>query len=132
MLFVFSKCSTYDGQSIGERHTYIKKCIGNPEKSTRDEVFLTISQAMQELGVDKVSLLKIDIEGYEFDEIATWKRYNPDLPEQVAIEIHHSEVLYKHYGKEVDPMDFSNLICTACSGFFFQCLYNVYVYEPNV
>ena len=59
--------------------------------------------------VQGIKLLKIDIEGFEVDEIASWQVSNGDLPEQIAIELHHSQVMYNSLN---DAFDFSNLVCT--------------------
>jgi hypothetical protein len=84
---------TYDGESQDpERHTYIKKCIGTQEKEGTDKRFVTLSNAARELGVEKINLLKIDIEGYEFDELSGWSMTDGWLPEQISIEVHHSQV----------------------------------------
>ena len=57
-----------------------------------------------------IDLLKIDIEGYEFDETAYWSIKDPWLPEQIAIEVHHSQAIYS--GKAANT-DFSNLLWPA-------------------
>ena len=62
---VYTFDCTYDGESQDpRRHTYIKKCIGTQEREGTDKRFVTLSNAARELGVDKITLLKIDIEGY--------------------------------------------------------------------
>lgn len=105
---------TYGGVSQGQRHKYIKKCIGSMEKEGTDPRFITLSNAARELGVGKISLLKIDIEGYEFDEIATWSTQDLWLPEQISIEVHHSLTIYAGGSPEETShykvQDFSNLL----------------------
>lgn len=108
---------TYDGISLGARHKYIKKCIGSMEKEGSDPRFITLSNAVREVGVNKINLLKIDIEGYEFDEIATWTIQDSWLPEQISIEVHHSEAIYAGGSKDETShykvQDFSNLLWPA-------------------
>ena len=101
---------TYDGVSQGPRHTYFKKCIGTAAKEASDENFITLANAVKMVGVSKIDLLKIDIEGYEFDEMAYWSIKDPWLPEQVAIEVHHSKVIYSSV---VNNTNFSNLLWPA-------------------
>lgn len=102
-------CSTYDGSDIGPRHKYYKKCIGDEKKAESNPAFTTLSNAVKDVNIKGIKLLKIDIEGFEVDEIASWKVSNVDLPEQIAIELHHSQVMYNSLN---NPFDFSNLICT--------------------
>ena len=98
---------TYAGSSQGPRHKYINKCIGTAAKETTDEKFTTLENAVKELGISSIDLLKIDIEGYEFDETAYWSIKDSWLPEQVAIEVHHSQAIYSGKGNNTD---FSNLL----------------------
>lgn len=104
--------STYDGSDIGPRHKYYKKCIGDEKKAESNPSFTTLSNAVKDLNIKGIKLLKIDIEGFEVDEIASWKVSNVDLPEQIAIEMHHSQVMYNSLN---NPFDFSNLVCTFCT-----------------
>jgi hypothetical protein len=105
---------TYDGVSQHPtRHTYIKKCIGTQEKEGSDKRFVTLSNAARELGIESINLLKIDIEGYEFDEISGWSISDLWLPEQISIEVHHSEVIYHGGGNATSHykvQDFNNLL----------------------
>lgn len=114
MCTIYTFDCTYNGASQGQRHKYIKKCIGSMEKEGSDSRFITLSNAARELGVQKISLLKIDIEGYEFDEIATWSTQDRLLPEQISIEVHHSQIIYAGGSKEQTShykvQDFSNLL----------------------
>jgi hypothetical protein len=114
MCTIYTFDCTYKGVSQGQRHKYIKKCIGSMEKEGSDPRFITLSNAARELGVKKISLLKIDIEGYEFDEIATWTTQDLWLPEQISIEVHHSQIIYAGGSQEETShykvQDFSNLL----------------------
>eukprot|EP00890_Picochlorum_soloecismus_P003932 jgi/Picsp_1/453/NSC_00451-R1_protein len=101
---------TYKGKSQGSRHTYIEKCIGTREKAGTNNRFTTLAGAAKRLRVPKITLLKIDIEGYEFDEMAAWRAEDLTLPEQISIEMHHSQVMYAGGSSFNKPMDFSNLL----------------------
>lgn len=79
---------TYDGASQGVRHTYHKLCIGSKLKVANDPMFVTIGQAVALAGRDRLDLLKIDIEMYELDVIGGWSEQTPNLPDQIAIELH--------------------------------------------
>jgi hypothetical protein len=83
-------------------------------KAGENKNFVTLSQAAQEMRVKKIDLLKIDIEGYEFDEIAGWSIADFALPDQVSIEVHHSQVIYAGGtdSSRYKVQDFSNLLCT--------------------
>ncbi|WPT12164.1 hypothetical protein PSENEW3n2_00003822 [Picochlorum sp. SENEW3] len=107
---IFTFDCTYDGVSQGTRHTYVQKCIGTAPKESSNPSFTTLAHAVRDLGVSTIDLLKIDIEGYEFDETAYWSIKDPWLPEQIAIEVHHSQAIYS--GKAANT-DFSNLLWPA-------------------
>lgn len=51
----------------------------------------TISHLAEEYG--DIDLLKIDIEGYEYDVVASWTS-DMNLPFQVAMEIHSTDLYY--------------------------------------
>ena len=135
---VYTFDCTFAGASIHPRHQYIQRCLGSAEKAEKDAWFLTLQVAAAQLGVEKINLLKIDIEGYEYDALSVWSQADLALPEQVAIEIHHSEVLY--YGTSYHKTDeFSNLLCefAACglifffgSSFFKHSIYNMVYIKP--
>ena len=108
---------TISGASIHPRHQYHQRCLGSSAKAALDERFITLSSAAAELGVEKINLLKIDVEGYEFDALATWTQFDT-LPEQVAIELHHSEVRKKERKKE----EFLFLVATAIFSFTLTCV----------
>lgn len=107
---VYTFDCTYDGVSQGPRHTYFKKCIGTAAKEASDDKFITLASAIKEIGASKIDLLKIDIEGYEYDEMAFWSIKDPWLPEQIAMEVHHSAVIYSD---KVNSTNFSNLLWPA-------------------
>jgi len=63
--------------------------------------------------VERVDLLKVDIEGYEFDELSSWS-ITDSLPVQISIEVHHSSVIYtggnENETSHYKVQDFSNLL----------------------
>eukprot|EP00245_Coleochaete_scutata_P013320 TRINITY_DN5385_c0_g1_i1.p1 TRINITY_DN5385_c0_g1~~TRINITY_DN5385_c0_g1_i1.p1 ORF type:complete len:321 (+),score=50.93 TRINITY_DN5385_c0_g1_i1:269-1231(+) len=81
---------TVDVQPIHARHRFEKMCIGSEEKVLSDpEHFETIQDSMKRLGVKEISLLKMDIEGYEYDVMSSWTRDVKDyLPQQISFELH--------------------------------------------
>ena len=100
---------TYAGRSIHPRHQYHQLCLGSPEKAEKDPKFISLEGAIAQNKIDKINLLKIDIEGFEYDVLSVWRQMEAALPEMVAIEIHHSEVVY--WGTTWNKADdFSNLL----------------------
>lgn len=110
-LFTFT-CSTFKGKNLHKRHRYHKQCIGSNEAARAKDDFITLSQALKATGFSHISLLKIDIEGFEFDEMAQWSQFDITLPEQIAIEVHHSQVIYAGTSFN-NSQDFSNVLCTT-------------------
>lgn len=75
------------------RHTFFEKCIGSVAKAAADPAFVSLLGAMNLAGTTKVDVLKMDIEGFEFDVMAFWGTSEDDLdasllPLQVLVEIH--------------------------------------------
>lgn len=106
---------TFNGWSIDRRHQYHEKCLGSAQKAKEDDRFTTLGDISVELGVEKINLLKIDVEGYEYDVLSSWSQGDVSLPEQIAIEVHHSEVIY--HGTAINnATDFSNLLCEFWGG----------------
>ena len=98
---------TIDGNSMHARHVYHPWCIG-PETTAAgaggaarhggpSPVFKTWSMVLRELNHTKVHVLKVDIEGYEYELLADWAERD-HLPAQV--------------GGEGDPLD-----CLAQPGY---------------
>jgi FkbM family methyltransferase len=85
---------TYDGNSLGPRHHYHKQCLGSAQKAKEDAMFISLAQAATSLGIDEISLLKMDIEGFEYDVMSSWQKTDP-LPFQVSFELHHFGVYAK-------------------------------------
>jgi len=72
--------------------------------------FVDLGTAMEMANVTAISLLKIDIEGYEYDVVSSWNSSTP-LPEQIAMEIHTGWVIYHKTKSFNDSSDFSNFLC---------------------
>lgn len=100
---------TYPGTSLDSntRHFYHKMCIGSARvAAAKSDSFVTLSGALKLMRASKIDLLKMDIEGFEYDVMASWGI--PDsgdiadldlamaaLPRQVAFELHVFD-LYFH------------------------------------
>jgi hypothetical protein len=69
------------------RHTFHRICIGNSPGS-EDQKFETFNSITRRLGHHKIALLKIDIEGWEFQAMGDLRETTQGLPEQIAIELH--------------------------------------------
>jgi hypothetical protein len=101
---------TVIGHSTHARHTFVKRCIGSPERMEENPSdWITLSAAMLHMGHRRLDLLKIDIEGGEYDVIGAWRRDETDLPRQFAMELHYKDV---YYGTPAfkNASDHSNLI----------------------
>lgn len=96
------------------RHNFFLKCIGSQQKADSDSNFVTLPQAMKLAGAKKVDVLKIDIEGFEYDVMATWGTLEESdldtqyLPLQILIEVHLQYMYFgtSYFGKN----DLSNLM----------------------
>lgn len=83
---------TVDGHSVSRRHTFHKLCIGKAEKAKEDPMFITYEQAIEENSMSQVDVLKMDIEGGEFDVFSGWRETNANLPLQVSFELHYADL----------------------------------------
>jgi hypothetical protein len=79
---------TYPGASLGERHHYHRQCIGK----SSDSKFVTLDKAVAMVGATTLDLLKMDIEGYEYDVFADWDINTKSLPQQLSFEVHHTNM----------------------------------------
>jgi Methyltransferase domain len=101
---------TVNGYPVHNRHRFVKKCIGSQERmENKPDEWTTIGAAMDELGYARLDLLKIDIEGAEFDVIGRWNHHDDSLPEQISMELHYKDV---YFGTSAfrNASDMSNLI----------------------
>lgn len=86
-------CTSHAASLHPERHKYVQKCIGSNDRMVKDPVnWVTLERAMQDLGHSFVSLLKIDIEGFEYDVVSHWESPTTRLPHQIAMEIHYRDI----------------------------------------
>lgn len=78
---------TYDGQDQGPRHHYHKLCLGDSPSLGMPEsaIFKTYTDILAQLDHrhTKIDVLKVDIEGYEFQALAGLLESTPYLPSQV-------------------------------------------------
>lgn len=79
---------TYKGEDQGPRHHYHEWCLGSePDASMKGKgKFMTYKDIVVELGHVgmEVEVLKIDIEGYEFQTMSGLHEFTPSLPKQVS------------------------------------------------
>lgn len=100
---------TFDGISQHPRHSYVRKCLGTSIKMLEDpHNWITIDAAMHDMGHSRLTLLKMDIEGAEYDVFAYWQDVQT-LPQQISFELHFADV---YYGTSAfhNASDYSNLI----------------------
>ncbi|KAF6259117.1 methyltransferase domain-containing protein [Scenedesmus sp. NREL 46B-D3] len=93
---------TYNGTSQGQRHAYHKWCLASAATAAqRGPPFYSWSQVTQKLGHNRVDILKIDVDGYEYEIVGDWGleyaaaadgRENAAsslvLPHELAMEVH--------------------------------------------
>jgi Methyltransferase domain len=75
-------------KKLGPNHEYFQLCIGSVDD--KNNSYVTYETAVMMTGGLTPSLLKMDIEGSEFDILPFWDRTYKHLPEQLAIEIHNA------------------------------------------
>ena len=99
---------TCDGHSVGERHFFHKICIGSPENASPN--FITYSEAVRQWAKHGVTLLKMDIEGSEFDVFSGWNELNAKfLPRQVSFELHFAAQMNHRHGFESNTVHLAML-----------------------
>lgn len=80
---------TYNGSSIGPRHTYHKWCVASANTvAAKGPTYRTWSNITLSLGHKHVDLLKIDIDGYEYEVAGEWEPENTVLPNEIGMEVH--------------------------------------------
>ena len=89
---------TVDGYSIDERHFFQKLCLGDPQHHMG---YITLNDALRIADVEEVSLLKMDIEGFEFDVVSHWTEAAV-LPSQLSMEIHRGNPAHDQFMSAVD------------------------------
>ena len=74
---------TVSGKSIDDRHFFHSLCLGKKGKS-----YVDFRKLLEITKSKKIDILKMDIEGHEYDIFADWNDVNL-IPKQVAVELHH-------------------------------------------
>lgn len=87
---VYTFDCTSRSKTLGVRHEYFKFCIGSTDDLDRS--FVTLDKAVQLTGGITPSLLKMDIEGGEFNILPFWDRKYKHLPEQLSFEVHYANL----------------------------------------
>jgi hypothetical protein len=101
---------TVDGRNIHARHIFRKFCLGSKAKmEASPSNWTTLSGAMETLGHTRLDLLKIDIEGAEYDVMGEWRQDDRNLPRQIAMELHYSGIYYGTPSFR-NPRDMTNLL----------------------
>jgi hypothetical protein len=102
---VYTMDCTYNGTSQGPRHTYHQWCVAAAATAAqRGPPYYSWSQITAKLGHTKIDVLKIDVDGYEYEVVGDWGREYAAaanglssssssssklvLPDEVAIEVH--------------------------------------------
>ncbi len=131
MCLVFTFDCTYDGTSIHSRHRYEKLCLG--KKVHRD--FRTWREVTATLGHTRVDLLKVDIEGYEFDLFASFEMDIYTLPLQISVELHlfrDSGRNYVHHNVQQMSALFMHLAYLSYAPFFsYHNLYGKFIPDSH-
>lgn len=97
-------------RSVGARHKFVGKCLGSEMRMAADPAsWITLEAAMESMGHVKLSLLKIDVEGAEFDVLSAWALDSLSLPRHIAMELHYDD-LYWGTPAARNSSDISNLI----------------------
>ena len=101
---------TSEARVVNPRHLYVKKCLGSAERMAGDPgSWITLEAAMASMGHADLALLKIDIEGAEYDVLSEWTQDAPGLPRQVAVEVHYDWIYWMTPAFR-DSKDTSNLL----------------------
>ncbi|KAL4424082.1 hypothetical protein ABPG75_001383 [Micractinium tetrahymenae] len=87
---------TWNGSSIHpDRHTYHKICLGDRSELRESEhhgpmLFKTLPDIVKMLGYRSIDLLKVDIEGFEYEVVSGWEFLDScSFPTQVSMEVHY-------------------------------------------
>ncbi|KAL4855480.1 Initiation-specific alpha-1 [Chlorella vulgaris] len=108
---------TYNGSSIdNRRHSYHQICVGR-ETETRSSAtgslqFMSLADITQMLGHSKVDLLKMDIEGFEYEVMSGLDlKTSCAFPMQISMEVHyHSLYLFTSFHNK--PQYWDNMVWT--------------------
>ena len=91
---IFTLDCTFNGSSIDPRHSYKMWCPGTPKPGSNLE-YLELHEIMKRLDLHRLDVLKVDIEGHEYDMFAdlassVFKSSGTTswLPRQIVVEVH--------------------------------------------
>jgi hypothetical protein len=73
--------------NIADRVDFKQWCLGPSDTLANGRIFKTLPTIQAELEHEQIDLLKMDIEGFEWDVIGGFKKHD-NLPFQMAIELH--------------------------------------------
>jgi hypothetical protein len=92
---------TYNGTSQDPRHSYHKWCVASAATAAEQgPPYFSWSRITQKLGHTRVDILKIDIDGYEYEVVGDWgveyaaaadgsgSTGSLVLPDEIAMEVH--------------------------------------------
>lgn len=76
-------------ETLHAKHRFHKLCIGKPAPG-----FVSLDEAVRLTGFQTLDLLKMDIEGYEYDVVSSWGSASNFLPKQLSVEVHYRDLYY--------------------------------------
>ncbi|KAG2500857.1 hypothetical protein HYH03_001618 [Edaphochlamys debaryana] len=93
-----SDCTAGDGWQAQDpsRHTLWRYCVGSPEAAPSDPAkYRTLSQALELVGAgpggpgsQRLPLLRLAVDAWEYAALAQWREDTPGLPEQIIVQLH--------------------------------------------
>lgn len=97
-------------------YRFMKKCSGNEQRMTANpNDWVTLKQAMIEFRHVDITLLKVDIEGGEYDVFSSWKIGSQHMPKQICVEIHYSDLVRAGNGADVPYVFFQPPTSGTCA-----------------
>lgn len=78
-------------RSLGPRFSFHKTCVGQSTKGM-EHAFKPLSRIMQELGHERISIIKWDVEGFEYDifrDVLSEGSLHSRLPREILFELHY-------------------------------------------
>ena len=113
LTYLLSQIVTFDctsgGGNMGDRHRFVRKCLGDDARMKQDPGnWITLARAMEDFGHKTVTLLKMDIEGFEYDVFSQWGYDAGPLPQQISFEVHYKGIYSGSQFHNRD--DFTNLL----------------------
>lgn len=83
-------CTSKPKTLVEGRHVYHSVCLGNKNEVRKgNQEFQTLDQVLKQNQHTSVDLLKMDIEGFEYEVFSGWKwTTSCHFPDQISVEIH--------------------------------------------